>query len=349
VPRKISGILTEALLEMLSDPVIAIDKEGKVHIYNDAAAQVFGVPLGRVVGSRVWDALPMNDFCKALIAMVKESRPSFREGTYSFPDGRLFIGQLLPVRNEEGRLAGAVATLKDLTHLHRIEQHVTDFVGNVSNELRLPLTSIKGFIETLLEGAMSDPTVTRKFLQVINDETNRMVKLIMGLNEATTAPPRPTTAAPVDLPAIVHRAAGRLAPFSEQKGVKVSVDVVGACPFIMADADKLEQVITNLLDNAIKFTGIKGGEGRVRLVVKTEGGSVTVKVEDNGIGIPASDLERIFERYYRVQEGPAAQLGGTGLGLFISRELLRQFGSHLVAQSTLGQGSVFTFSLSSQA
>lgn len=345
MPRKISGMLTEALMEMLSDPVIAIDRDGKVHIYNEAASQVFGVPVNRVLGSRVWDALPMSEFCKALISMVKESRPAFREATYSFPDGRIFIGQLLPVRNEEGRLAGAVATLKDLTHLHRIEQHVSDFVGNVSNELRLPLTSIKGFVETLLEGAMADPEVTRRFLQVINDESNRMVRLIMGLNEATSTPPKLPPGKPVDLVGVVNRALGRLTPMAEQKRVKLAAELPPSLPPVLGDEEKLEQVLTNLLDNAIKFAGLKGAEGRVRVAVRPEEGKVTVRVEDNGIGIPSSEIERIFERYYRVQDGPAAQLGGTGLGLYIGREILRQYGSHLVAESTLGQGATFHFSL----
>ncbi|MHB2021239.1 MAG: PAS domain-containing protein, partial [Candidatus Xenobia bacterium] len=129
MPRKILGLLTETLVDSASDAILAIDKEGKIHIYNPAAAQVFGLPLASVMGRKVWDVIPLTPFSRSLIAMIKESNPTFTERTYSFPGDRLFLGQLLPVRNEEGRLAGAVAVLKDMTHLSRIEQHVSDFVA----------------------------------------------------------------------------------------------------------------------------------------------------------------------------------------------------------------------------
>ncbi|HEY4000181.1 MAG TPA: ATP-binding protein [Candidatus Xenobia bacterium] len=346
MPRKIGGILTDFLLEMLSDPVIAIDKDGKVHVYNEAAAQVFGVPIGRVIGSRVWDCLPMSEFSKALIAMIKESKPVARESTYTFADGRIFSGSVAPVRNDDGRLTGAAGMLRDLTALHRIEEHVSDLVGTVSNQLRPPLTSIKGFVETLLEGAMADPNVTRKFLQVINHESNRMVRLIMSLNEATAPPVAPPPPHAVLVGPSLDRVVLMMRPLAEQKRVRLLSEVPGKVPSVMADEAKLEQVLTNLMDNAIKFSAIRqGGGGTVKVVARVEGSAVEVRVEDNGIGIPAAHIERIFERYYRVQEGPAAQLGGTGLGLSISREILRHFGSDLRAESTPGEQTTFTFTL----
>ncbi|MHB2016276.1 MAG: sensor histidine kinase, partial [Candidatus Xenobia bacterium] len=219
--------------------------------------------------------------------------------------------------------------------------------------------------------------VTRKFLQVINDETNRMVKLLVSLSEATASQDGAPPAQPMDVGPVVRRAAEGLRPLADQKGLRLEVDVMEPLPRANATEQGLTQVVTNLVDNAIKFSGLGAQPGRIRVKVAaetapaapggsavsaSEGGSekspvvarrsglppgehVVVSVADDGLGIAEAEHEKIFGRFYRVAEGPGAQLGGTGLGLSISRDIVRGFGGDIQVESVLGQGATFRFTL----
>lgn len=348
MPKKILGTLTDHLIDTLDEACIGVDREGRIQFANPPACEVLG--LGDDWrGAKIWDATAVRDFIRAFAPQVKDSNPSPREQVIVLPGERALLVQMFPVRGSEGRLAGAVAILRDVSSLKRIEKDVTALVQRISQELKVPLTSIKGYVETLLEGAFTDPVVCRRFLQIINDETNRMARLLVGLLDAAgqeTVPATPPVVTDVPLSRVVRRVVDALSPLARQKDLDMVLRLSEPLPLVRAHEGYLEQALTNLLDNAIKFTGLgTSTRGRVTVSARDEAGVVRVSIQDNGIGIDPSEHAHIFERFYRVRSGPGAELGGTGLGLTIARDLVRSVGGSLEVQSQPGQGSTFTVSL----
>lgn len=352
MPKKIVGILTEFLVDNFDEACIGIDKEGRIHFINRVACRLFGVNGSRVLGERIWDAFEMSDFTRSFVAIVKDTDARYRDEIVVMPDQRVLHTQLYPARGTEGRLAGAVAVIRDVTAINRIERDVSQLMRGISEELKVPLTSIKGYVETLLEGAYTEPEVLRRFLQIINEETNRMARVLVGLmdfGEGRPAAEAPT--APLEMGPLLRAVVASLQPLADQKQLQLTVDVSDHLPLVQANEAMLKQAITNLVDNAIKICGLNaqlpekaGVQGRVRVSARDRNGLV-VEVQDNGVGIPSEDLERIFERFYRVQTGPVSLLGGTGLGLSIAREIVDACGGTIEVRSVVGQGSTFVVRL----
>ncbi|MFH0803007.1 MAG: ATP-binding protein [bacterium] len=346
MPRSALGRLNEILLDNLDDSVMAIDREGKVLAFNQAASELFSIPREKILKKSLWDALKMSDFTRTLIALVKEPEAKRRDMVVIFPGDKVFLADMLPVRGADGRLQGAIAILKDLTELRRIEQAMHHFVANVSHELKTPLTAIKGFVETLLEGAMDDPEICHRFLHIINDETNRLARLIISLLDISSmaAHKEELKRKPVQFRQLLDKALKILEPLAARKNVAIEVLVSKKLPYISVDEDKISQVLVNLLDNAIKFTALKS-KGSVTVEAQEENDGLRVSITDKGIGIPADEVDKIFDRFYRVKSGPSAELGGTGLGLSITRQIVEAHGGTIDVSSTFGQGSTFTFFL----
>lgn len=262
-----------------------------------------------------------------------------------FPGDRVYAVHLEPVRTDRGRNLGAIAILRDMAGVQQIEQSLDQVLADVTRRISVPLTSIKGFVETLLEGPWQDPEITRRFLQIINEETNRLVRLVMSLEESAHAgEERPLRRERARLEPLVEAAAAMFAEVAGQKNVEIEVDLEPDLPWVEIDADRLRRALVNLVDNAVKYTGLKG-RGHVRLRAARRKGEVEVAVTDDGVGIPPQERERIFERFYRVAEGPAAGLGGTGLGLSVAREIVDAHGGRIEVDSRPDQGSTFTIHL----
>jgi two-component system phosphate regulon sensor histidine kinase PhoR len=245
-----------------------------------------------------------------------------------------------PFLRGEGR--GYLVVLQDLTELRRLQTVRQDFVSNVSHELRTPLASLRALVETLRDGALDDPPAAHRFLdrmEVEVDALTQMVEELLELSriESGQVPLRlsPTLPSTVILPAV-----DRLRPQAERAGLKLHVDVPRDLPYVQMDAVRIHQVVTNLVHNAIKFTD-PGGE--VSISASAEAGTVKVIVADSGLGIAAEDLPRIFERFYKTDRSRAA--GGTGLGLAIAKHIVQAHGGEICAESKLGKGSRFTFTL----
>jgi two-component system phosphate regulon sensor histidine kinase PhoR len=322
-----------------------VDKEGRIQFVNPAACTLLGLHPLKSRGVKLWDAITQPEFARAFARLIKESGPDRREQVVVFADHRAFVAQMNAVRGTEGRLVGAVAVLRDMTSISKIEEDMTAVVTRMSQELKKPLTSIKGYVETLLEGAYNDPAINRRFLQVINEETNRMARLLMGIIDASGgAPPPSAERRPVALDALVRQAAEKLAPFARQKSVQLDLEVDAGVPSVVGDEALLSQAVTNLLDNALKFSGLPGQSEvpRVLVTLRSVEGRAVLEIQDNGVGIPAAEQARIFERFYRVADGPAAELGGTGLGLSIANEIVTGAGGRIQVRSQPGQGSTFS-------
>ncbi|MEJ2211003.1 MAG: ATP-binding protein [Anaerolineae bacterium] len=255
------------------------------------------------------------------------------------------LDQQVPVgsRDELGRLSG---TFNEMTaRLRAARQMQTDFVANVSHELRTPLTAVKGTVETLRDGAVDDPEVRDRFLETVEVETDRLIRLVNDLLLLSRADSEALNLerAPLDLGELARATARRLAYRAEAQGLALEVEVEPRLPPVLADADRVEQVLVNLLDNALKYSP-RGGS----IVVHVAPGAddmVTVSVRDEGIGIPAADLARIGERFYRADRARSRAQGGSGLGLAIARALVEAHGGRLWLESEEGRGTTARFTL----
>lgn len=229
---------------------------------------------------------------------------------------------------------------KEATLKTELEEIMLTFVSNVSHELRTPLTCIKGYTETLLEGAMDDAALAKRWLTVINDEAQRLERLINDLLDLSMIEAHQVEMkfGSVDLAAVCRHAAAILEPHGNKGKVKIELDIPKKLPRWYADEDRISQVVLNLIDNAIKYSP-PGGIVTVRLTCDKE--KVRIEVIDRGTGMPEDQLPRIFERFYRVEKGSSARFGGRGLGLSIAMHIVEAHGGELQVESKLGQGTTF--------
>jgi signal transduction histidine kinase len=253
----------------------------------------------------------------------------------------------VPVRSadEIGRLGQTFNRM--VAQLRATERMRTDFVSNVSHELRTPLTAIKGLVETLRDGAVDDGEVRDRFLATIEDETDRLIRLVndlLVLSKADSQALKLKREA-LDVRDLVERSVHKLAPQLEGKGILVEVSAPdGPHSAVLADADRIEQVLVNLLDNAIKYSP-EGGRIIVAIDEESPAETVSVTVRDEGVGIPAGDLPRVFERFYRVDRARARDGGGSGLGLSIAKAIIEAHGGDITLKSEEGQGTTVRFTL----
>ena len=256
--------------------------------------------------------------------------------------------QQVPVRSQDeiGRLSQAFNEMT--ARLRAARQMQNDFVANVSHELRTPLTSIKGMVETLRGGAIDDPEVRDRFLETAESETDRLIRLVNDLLLLSRADSEALNLhrGSTDLADLVRATTDRLRPQAETRDLALEVEA-GPDPLVVwIDADRIEQVLVNLLDNAIKYSQA-GGVVTVTATVEPDGAAL-VQVRDQGIGIPAQDLPRVSQRFYRADKARSRADGGSGLGLAIAQALVEAHGGRLWLKSQEGQGTLVTFTLPSQ-
>ncbi len=253
-------------------------------------------------------------------------------------DGELDLR--VPVRTDDelGRLSQAFN--KMVSRLRAARQTQVDFVANVSHELRTPLTAIKGLVETLRDGAVDDTGVRDRFLETVEGETDRLIRLVNDLLILSRADSEALNLQrePVDLAALAAATVDRLAPWASEQDITLCVDAGDGIPFALVDPDRMEQVLVNLLDNAIKFS--RPGDSVTIVVTKALGAAVRVQVRDEGIGISPEALPHVGERFYRTDRARSRAEGGSGLGLAIGRALVEAHGGSLSVESEEGQGTV---------
>ncbi|MCS7172808.1 MAG: cell wall metabolism sensor histidine kinase WalK [Armatimonadetes bacterium] len=331
----------EAVLAAIRDAVVAIGPRGEIQLYNRAAEELLGLrpeALGRPV-EEVLGGSP-------LAVMLREAavgRVLSEELVLPGQGSRVAEVSTSPIRGGAGQFEGAVAVVRDVTELRRTERMRRELIANVSHELRTPLTSIKGFAETLLAGALHDARHARKFLEIIELEANRLMKLVDDLLELSRLETKGVTfeLRPVDLDRVCRGVVERTLPRAEEAGIQMCYTGEGPL-MVLADPDRVEQILTNLVDNALKFTP-EGGE--IRVQARREGAEGVVTVQDTGRGIPPDDLPHIFERFYRAERSRTRREGGSGLGLAIAKHLVEMQGGRIWATSQPEQGSAFCFSL----
>ncbi len=332
----------EAIISSMSDAVVAVDHQGAILLLNRAAEELLGLPPD-ARGRRFAEVSGDHPCWRGIQRAAGTGRDVVEEFSPSPVQDRILDLHATPLRGPAGEMAGAVAVVRDVTDLRQADRLRRELTANVSHELRTPLTSIKGFAETLLAGAMSDEAACRRFLTIIDSEATRLMKLVDDLMDLSRLESRVVSFEPTEvrLDELVAEALSRMRPQAE--GHRIQLRAAGMEPVaVLADRDRILQVITNLLDNAIKFTP---DGGAIDVSVGRTGLEGIVSVADTGRGIPADDLSRIFDRFYRVDRSRSREAGGTGLGLAIARHIVEAHGGQITAASRINSGSTFTFTL----
>lgn len=345
MPPRVESQLSDALIEGLGDPAIGVDRVGVVRVFNHEAGQVFNISPEEAIGRDIWDILPLSEFTRALISQIKETEPHPVEQVMVLPGDKLYAVRIFPVRTARRRNLGAVCILRDMAGVQKIEKGLDQILRDLSRRISVPLTSIKGFVETLLEGAYGDPNITKRFLQIINEETNRLVRLVMTLEEsANLNSGLVVSKSRTRLESVVDAAVEMFTPIAAGRNVTIERLYAEGLPWVEVDSALLRKAVVNVVDNAVRFSAVNG-QGKVTISVAKVERNVTICVRDDGIGIAANDLPHVFERFYRSELEPAASLGGTGLGLTVAQEIVEGHGGTVVVHSDGCQGTEVTITV----
>jgi two-component system phosphate regulon sensor histidine kinase PhoR len=349
------GKLFEATMNGMREGLLVVDKDMKVVASNAAAHRLFNLSRGKLDAQRLTELTRNPAIYSAFLDALKGTERSGVKVETHGPERLVFDLRVVPLagstssngKRAEGPTQGAQGALGvfiDVTRLERLEQVRQEFLSNVSHELRTPLTAILAFIETLEAGAIDDQEASQRFLSIIRRNATRMHDLIDDILELSQieAGNVQVKAEELELAPIVNDVIASLATKAGAQGIVISNGVRNDAT-VYADARRLEQMLTNLVENAIKFNRESG-----TVTISYEGGPgrrSRIIVEDSGEGIPAQHLERLFERFYRVDRARSRNMGGIGLGLAIVKHLARAHGGEVSVASELGKGSAFTIEL----
>ncbi len=333
----------EVILGNLADGILVIDRDLRIILANSAAQSILGMNSELSQGKMILEAV-LNHHLLDLIVKVTQSKAPFEsELVLHHPHSKQLQVLLAPLKDETGILIGSIVVLHDLTQLRRLERVRQDFVANVSHELRTPITAIKAMAETLLGGGWQNSEMLLRYLRAIDQESDRMANLINDLLALARLDSKAeVTIEPFDLINLINEVKERFIAINIPAPAFTVKFPTEPLPKVNANRDQIKQVLINLLDNAFKYTP---AWGKITLSVQPEGKRLKIAVADTGIGIPSEDLERIFERFYRVDKARSREEGGTGLGLSIVKHIVENYGGRVEVESSLNQGSVFSFTV----
>lgn len=333
----------QATLANMTEGVLVVNADGVIRLANRAIQEQLNLS-GPLEGRSVLEVFRNTELQSLVSEALTRDRVMARELTLHGTEECVFEVNAVCLRGESGESRGAVIVMHDITRINALENMRKDFVANVSHELRTPLSIIKGYVETLLDEPRPDPETAATFLQTIRRHSNRLETLIGDLLtiSALESQDRRLVLGRVSLRAVAEAARDELAPQATAKQTRFSIEIPVQFPEARADATRLHQVFVNLFDNAIKYTP-PGSQVVVTAVERDD--ELEVCVADNGPGIAEEHLDRIFERFYRVDKARSRDLGGTGLGLSIVKHIIQAHNGRVWAESELGKGSRFYFTL----
>lgn len=334
--KKLSSILS-----FMTDGVVATDSDGMIILMNDRAEQMLNVSRQNVLGTsilklfRLSDQMTWDELYSGPESILLDF--STEEETYILRSSHSFI------LKEDGSINGLIAVLHDITEQEQIEEERREFVVNVSHELRTPLTTLKSYIEALQEGAWKDEDVAPRFLKVIGDETDRMIRLVNDLLQLSKMDKNEYnfTIEEVDFIDYFNKIIDRF-EMSKVESIHFVRYLQAGPAYVEIDKDKMTQVIDNIISNALKYSP-EGGTITFRCW--QQGKRLRVSISDEGVGIPKANLPKIFDRFYRVDRARSRQLGGTGLGLAIAKDIIHAHGGDIWAESEWGKGTTISFTL----
>lgn len=332
------------LIENMNSGLILIDVKGYINLVNRFYKDTFGINTNDYIDELYYESLPY----KEIIKLVEEAfmiEKTVRKQV-ELPVGlemRHFDVSGAPILDQDDKLKGVVLVFHDITDLKKLEQMRKDFVANVSHELKTPVTSLKGFAETLLDGAMENKAFRTRFLTIIHDESDRLQSLIQDLLDLSKMEQKHFALSwqKVNIQDVVEDSVLMTKNKADNKGIHMDVAYEGDLE-IKGDVNRLKQVFLNLIANSLTYTP---EDGKVSIKVRERDETVVFTISDNGIGIKKEELPRIFERFYRVDKARSRNSGGTGLGLAIVKHLVEAHNGKIAVDSEPGEGTTFTITL----
>jgi two-component system phosphate regulon sensor histidine kinase PhoR len=334
---------SSAILSSMIEGVAVISGDERILFSNGAFSRILGLDdLREIEGRPLLEVARQSDLLAAIKMALSGQEQVTSEIVVGTVRPRSFAVTAAPVQASSHK--GAVLVLHEITDLRRLERVRQDFVANVSHEFRTPLTAIQGFAETLLSGALDEPSNRRRFVEIIREHASRLARLTEDLLKLSRieAGQLKLEFRPVSVTQLIESCVETAHLKAVPRQLELNVHVPEGLPPVRGDANSLQEVLQNLLDNALQYTP---AGGKIDVFAASSDGRVVVTVSDTGIGIPQVEQERIFERFYRVDAARSREAGGTGLGLSIARHIMEAHGGRLWVESAVGEGSRFHFSI----
>ncbi len=335
----------EMVLNSIQTGIIAVDIQYRIILINPSCYSLLNIKKQEVQGDYFYDVIRDQTLWKTIETTMETGEIRTEEFSYSNQPDQMLKMDAYPILPpwSEGQLIGTLLVIQDITQLHKLEKLRSDFVSNVSHELKTPLTSIRGFIETLQEGALENPKVARRFLDIIDLEAERLYSLIQDILLLSEIENREQEQKYfyyewID---IIQEVVQLLQPKVQRKGLDLVVDLSPSLPPFYCNKDRIKQMVINILDNAIHYTE----KGAVGITCFFQQDQFYIQIWDTGIGIPQEHIPRLFERFYRVDKGRSRNKGGTGLGLSIVKHIVQSYDGTIQVESKWNEGSKFTIIL----
>ena len=337
----------ETILSSMVEGVIVIDSKGRIKHASPNFCQLFELRSKETKDKLYWEIIWNQEINNSLKEALQHQRAVKKEINIMGDQESFFSVQISPVIDKNDRLLSLIAVFHDITELKKLERVRAEFVANVSHELKTPLTAIKGFVETLKTSAKDDPVAADRFLDIIDKQTLRLENLVNDLLTLSSLESKEVKMnfMAESLNKIIYSLLALQKNIIEDKAHQLTVNIPEGLPKILVDRQRIEQVFLNLLDNAVKFTA---PGGKINIQAKWDRPFVVIEFKDNGVGIPAEHLARVFERFYRVDKSRSREAGGTGLGLAIVRQIISAHNGKIEVESSAGVGSTFRIFLPSQ-
>ncbi|OIK10001.1 PAS domain-containing sensor histidine kinase [Bacillus sp. MUM 116] len=337
-----------ALIENIGAGLMLIDSRGYVNLINRGYSELFHVNPADYLFKQYYEVVGYEEICNLVTEVFKTEQKVRKQMLLPlFIERKYFDVYGVPIIGKNNAWKGILLAFHDITEMKKLEQMRKDFVANVSHELKTPVTSIKGFTETLLDGAMNNPETLKAFLSIILKESDRLQTLIQDLLDLSKIEQQEfkLTLQEVDLILLLNEVITMLKGKAQEKKIKIDIYQNQEQVIIEGDANRLKQVFINLIANAITYTP---PDGEVKVILLEHGNSVRIHVKDSGVGIEKEEIPRIFERFYRVDRARSRNSGGTGLGLAIVKHLVEAHHGTISVRSNVGEGSEFIIELNKQ-
>lgn len=327
------------LINHLVIGVMLIDEHRTIKMVNPAMSVILGEDVTKLVGNSYVEATKSYGLSRLIEVAYQQNKKQNDEIYFYYPKDKIVDANIVPIDGKEPGEQNLIVLLYDITEIRRLEKVRTDFVTNASHELKTPVTALKGFSETLLDGAMEDKEVLKQFLEIMLAESSRLDFLVNDILELSKLEQKqvPMNMQEVNLSEAVLATFQLVKQTADEKEMELNL-VEEDTLFITVDNSRLKQILANLINNAVVYTQ---ESGKVTVTIRKENDQAVILVSDNGIGIPEDEQDRIFERFYRVDKARSRNSGGTGLGLSIVKYLVENLNGSITIKSKLGLGTTF--------
>lgn len=335
----------EAILSSVINGIIAVDTNNRILFINPMAIKMLDIREEEVSGKHLLRVIRNNKIDNLIRSVLENKSFTDTELSLNYPEEKIYKLFTNPIKYPDSeRIIGIIIILQDITEIRKLEGMRSEFVANVTHELKTPLTSIKGFVETLKNGAVEDPDTSMRFLNIIEDEADRLHRLISDILSLSELESRKVklNEEKIDTRKVLSEVVSMLQNQAEAKHIALTDKISAEVYDLKGESDKLKQMLINLVDNAIKYTP---ENGKVDVSAYNEGNNVLIKIKDNGIGISKEHIPRLFERFYRIDKARSRKVGGTGLGLAIVKHIVMQFEGKIEVNSEEGKGTEFTVTI----